>query len=117
MELAQGAALHLPLFELNESLHSRDVEQPDFLLEVVLDDELLTHLCQNPAEHESVSLNIPHYELIEQAESVGKLEHSAVLTISHGPLLGAVLECNDGRAFVSPQMDMMPTFDLGDESE
>ncbi|WP_462156749.1 hypothetical protein [Pseudoalteromonas sp. GB56] len=117
MELSQGAVLSLPLFVLDENLYTRDMSEPDLLLEVELDENLLAHLCQNPPEDQSVSLQLPAYQLCAQSVPVPEQAHHAMLTLTRGPLLAAVVECEDGQSFVSPQLEMMPTFDLGDEDE
>ncbi|WP_105253895.1 hypothetical protein [Pseudoalteromonas sp. T1lg75] len=117
MELSQGAVLSLPLFVLNDSLYARDMNEPDLLLEVTLDEELLAHLCQNPSAEQSVSLQLSTYELRPRAQPLLSCEHQAMLILSRGPLLAAVLECSDGQSYVSPQLEMMPTFDLGDDDE
>jgi len=117
MELEQDSNLTLPLFLFDETLSKRDLNTPDLLLTIVLDDELLTQLCQNPGADSSIGITINSYAL----EAVNKIytsiidsEHNAQLTLTHGPSLSALLNTSD-IAFVSPQMDMMPTFDLGDE--
>ena len=43
--------------------------------------------------------------------------HHAQITLNHGPVLSVVLNTENQDVFISPQMDMMPTFDLGDEGE
>ena len=48
MELEQDSNLTLPLFILDETLSTRDLAQPDLEISVILSDELLTQLCQNP---------------------------------------------------------------------
>ncbi|BDF96323.1 hypothetical protein RC083_14490 [Pseudoalteromonas haloplanktis] len=120
MELEQDSSLTLPLFLFDETLNERDLEAPDLLISVLLDDDLLTQLCQNPTPDSSVAITIADYlveahnpafsELVSQA-------HHAQLTLSHGPLLSAVLDTQSDHTFVSPQMDMMPTFDLGDDED
>ncbi|MFY8275274.1 hypothetical protein AAEU32_14195 [Pseudoalteromonas sp. SSDWG2] len=117
MELSQGAVLSLPLFLLNDDLYARDIDAPDLLLEVTLDEDLLANLCQNPSAEQSVSLQLNEYQLVAQSEPVPQQEHQGMLTLSLGPLLAAIVECDDGTSFVSPQLEMMPTFDLGDEDE
>lgn len=119
-ELAQNSNLTLPLFLFDETLNQRDLEQPDLLLTIVLDDELLTQLCQNPSVDSSIGITINEYQLDAQNEAFAALTkqaHQAQLTLTHGPLLSAMLDADNDMTFVSPQMDMMPTFDLGDEDE
>ena len=117
MELSQGAVLSLPLFQFNDELPNRDLDHPDLYLEVVLDEQLLAHLCQNPAQDQSVSLQLADYQLLAHTESVPSESHSAMLMLTHGPLLAATLERDNGVNYVSPQLEMMPTFDLGDDDE
>ncbi|WP_404342277.1 hypothetical protein [Pseudoalteromonas mariniglutinosa] len=118
MELAQDSHLTLPLFCFDDSLPQRDIDSPDLLLNVLLSDELLAQLCQNPAIDSSVAITLSDYQLTSVNERFTvNTEHSAQLTLAHGPLLSAVVSTSDDISFVSPQVDMMPTFDLGDEDE
>ncbi|MBQ4834210.1 hypothetical protein J8L70_13225 [Pseudoalteromonas sp. MMG010] len=120
MELAQDSHLALPLFIFDETLSERDVAQPDLEVSAVLNEELLSQLCQNPAPGSSIAITLTDYQLTlvnPQHNEVLNLQHSAQLTITHGPLLNAVLNTDQETMFVSPQVDMMPTFDLGDEDE
>ena len=120
MEFEQDSNLTLPLFLLNESLSERDVEQPDFEISVALDDELRAQICQNPSEDSSIAITITSYELLIAEPSYKYMleqSHHAQITLNHGPVLSVVLNTEDQDVFVSPQMDMMPTFDLGDEGE
>ncbi|ATC80888.1 hypothetical protein PAGA_a0304 [Pseudoalteromonas agarivorans DSM 14585] len=120
MEFEQDSKLTLPLFILNESLSERDLEKPDLDISFALDDELLTQICQNPAPDSSIAISLKEYELAPHSSEFNALlnqEHDAQITLTHGPLLSVVLNTHDNQTFVSPQMDMMPTFDLGDEDE
>lgn len=120
MELEQNSDLTLPLFYFDEHLNSRDIESPDLLLHVTLDENLLTQLCQNPAVDSSVAIALTDYRLealAEQYQSLIKGEHHAQLTLVRGPLLSAMLSAEGDSSFVSPQVDMMPTFDLCDDLE
>ena len=120
MEFEQDSNLTLPLFLLNESLSERDVEQPDFEISVALDDELLAQICQNPSEDSSIAITITSYELLIADPSYKYMleqSHHAQITLNHGSLLSVVLNTENQDVFISPQMDMMPTFDLGDEGE
>ena len=120
MELEQDSNLTLPLFILDETLSTRDLAQPDVEISVILSDELLTQLCQNPSADSSIGISITDYELNvinSSFSSVVQSEHDAQLTLTQGPLLSAVVTTADELTFVSPQVDMMPTFDLGDEAE
>lgn len=120
MELEQDSNLTLPLFILDETLSTRDLAQPDVEISVILSDELLTQLCQNPGADSSIGISITDYELNvinSSFSSVVQSEHDAQLTLTQGPLLSAVVTTVDELTFVSPQVDMMPTFDLGDEAE
>ena len=120
MELEQDSNLTLPLFILDETLSTRDLAQPDVEISVILSDELLTQLCQNPSADSSIGISITGYELNvinSSFSSVVQSEHDAQLTLTQGPLLSAVVTTVDELTFVSPQVDMMPTFDLGDEAE
>ncbi len=120
MELEQDSNLTLPLFILDETLSTRDLAQPDVEISVILSDELLTQLCQNPSADSSIGISITDYELNvinSSFSSVVQSEHNAQLTLTQGPLLSAVVTTVDELTFVSPQVDMMPTFDLGDEAE
>ncbi|MDX1727321.1 hypothetical protein LOC50_00545 [Pseudoalteromonas sp. SCSIO 43095] len=120
MELEQDSNLTLPLFILDETLSTRDLAQPDLEISVILSDELLTQLCQNPSADSSIGISIADYELNiinSSFATVAHSEHDAQLTITQGPLLSAVVTTVENLTFVSPQIDMMPTFDLGDETE
>lgn len=120
MELEQDSNLTLPLFILDETLSTRDLAQPDLEISVILSDELLTQLCQNPSADSSIGISIAGYELHifnSSFASIAQSEHHAQLTLTHGPLLSAIMTFEDNLTFVSPQVDMMPTFDLGDEDE
>lgn len=120
MELEQDSNLTLPLFILDETLSTRDLALPDVEISVILSDELLTQLCQNPSADSSIGISITDYELNvinSSFSSVVQSEHDAQLTLTQGPLLSAVVTTVDELTFVSPQVDMMPTFDLGDEAE
>ncbi|CAM4196493.1 hypothetical protein [Pseudoalteromonas ostreae] len=120
MELEQDSSLTLPLFLFDETLNERDLSTPDLSLSVLLDDDLLIQLCQNPAPDSSIAITISDY-MVEAHNpafaDVTREAHHAQLTLTHGPLLSAVLDAKSEQTFVSPQMDMMPTFDLGDEDE
>ncbi|MEJ2911289.1 hypothetical protein [Pseudoalteromonas sp. C12FD-1] len=120
MEFEQDSKLTLPLFILNESLSERDVEKPDLDISFALTDDLLTQICQNPAPDSSIAISLKEYVLelySSEFNDVLNHEHDAQITLTHGPLLSVVLNMHDSQTFVSPQMDMMPTFDLGDEDE
>ena len=120
MELEQNSDLTLPLFYFDENLHCRDIESPDLLLHVTLSEELLTQLCQNPAQDSSVAITLTDYRvdvLSVDYQSLIDTEHDAQLTLVRGPLLSAMLSTEGEHSFVSPQVDMMPTFDLGDDIE
>jgi hypothetical protein len=120
MELEQDSHLTLPLFLYDHTLNERDIESPDFELTVLLNEELLTQLCQNPSQDSSIAISISGYVLKSINPTLSDVlsqTHSAQLTLNHGPLLSAVLNTDNDSVFVSPQMDMMPTFDLGDEDE
>ncbi|KID55390.1 hypothetical protein JF50_21310 [Pseudoalteromonas luteoviolacea] len=124
MELQENTPLTLPLFQLNEQLESRDIDSPDMQLSVNLTADLLANLCQNPAPEQNMSIPIEHYELtdIESSYTAVLSEgHQVQLILNHGPVLSAVLSpVSEDMLFVSPPVDMMPTFDLGlddDEDE
>jgi hypothetical protein len=120
MEFEQNSNLTLPLFLLNESLSDRDLEQPDFEILIPLDDDLLAQICQNPSEDSSIAITVTDYELLITDPAytpVLEQPHSAQITLIHGPVLSVVLNTENQNVFISPQMDMMPTFDLGDEDE
>jgi hypothetical protein len=120
MEFEQDSNLTLPLFLLDETLSERDLEQPDFEISISLNDELLAQICQNPSEDSSIAITVSGYELLISSSSylnILEQEHDAQITLTHGPLLSIVLNTEAQKTFVSPQMDMMPTFDLGDEDE
>lgn len=120
MELDQDSSLTLALFLFDETLNERDIASPDLSLSVLLDDDLLTQLCQNPAADSSIAITISDYIIEAHNPVFADLvsdAHQAQLTLTHGPLLSAVLNTLSEQTFVSPQMDMMPTFDLGDEDE
>lgn len=118
MELSQNTRLSLPLFLLNEEIENRDIESPDLLLSVVLDETLLANLCQNPSVDERVSINLDEYTLDVKNDDFSQIlsqHHQAQLLLNHGPILSAVLSNEAEHVFISPPMEMMPTFDLGDE--
>ncbi|RJE76115.1 hypothetical protein BGP78_13965 [Pseudoalteromonas sp. MSK9-3] len=120
MELSQDTPLSLPLFLLNDEIESRDIEAPDVVLNVVLDEALLANLCQNPNTEQSVSITLEQYQLeVLTPAFSGLLEssHQAQLLLNHGPVLSAVLSNDAEQMFISPPMEMMPTFDLGEEVE
>ncbi|WP_440054763.1 hypothetical protein ACSLBF_00900 [Pseudoalteromonas sp. T1lg65] len=120
MELQQDTPLELPLFLLNDNIENRDLEQPDLRLSVMLTDNLLANLCQNPTPEESISIPVVDYELNDFSADVVELfngEHQLQLLLNNGPVLSAILNVQD-QLFVSPPVEMMPTFDLGlDEDE
>ncbi|MDP4982716.1 hypothetical protein [Pseudoalteromonas tunicata] len=116
MELVAGNLLSLPLFFLNEQLAQRDLEQPDLVIDITLDDALLAELCINPAPEESACLYIENYALSaisEQFKVTLDNGHHAELQINHGPMIAVLLNTEDEQVFVSPHIDCMPTFDLG----
>ncbi|KAF7772424.1 hypothetical protein PCIT_a2489 [Pseudoalteromonas citrea] len=120
MELSQNTPLSLPLFLLNDEIESRDIEAPDLVLNVVLDETLLANLCQNPSAEESVSITLDNYQLEVVDSTFSKLleqSHQAQLLLNHGPVLSAVLSDETEQVFISPPIEMMPTFDLGEEVE
>ncbi|MBH0028329.1 MULTISPECIES: hypothetical protein [unclassified Pseudoalteromonas] len=120
MEIEQDSNLTLPLFLLDETLNERDLEQPDFEISISLNDELLAQICQNPSEDSSIAITLSNYQLLISDSifsNVLEQEHDAQITLTHGPLLSVVLNTSELQTFVSPQMDMMPTFDLGDEDD
>ncbi|MCF6437661.1 hypothetical protein [Pseudoalteromonas sp. MMG022] len=120
MELSENTPLSLPLFLLNDQLEQRDMASPDLIMEVVLDETLLANLCQNPKAEENMSINLEDYQLhAQQAEFEALLnaQHQAQLLLNHGPVLSAVLSLDNDQVFISPPMEMMPTFDLGEEED
>ncbi|KZN58521.1 hypothetical protein N482_22180 [Pseudoalteromonas luteoviolacea NCIMB 1942] len=121
MELQENTPLTLPLFLLDDELESRDIDSPDMQISVNLTADLLANLCQNPAPEQSISIPLESYELqdIEASYTVLMASgHQAQLLLNHGPVLSAVLSPADADAlFVSPPIDMMPTFDLGLDDE
>ena len=120
MDLSENTPLVLPLFLLNDMIEQRDVECPDLTLQVQLDETLLAHLCQNPNAQESISINLEQYtlnaEMADFSEAVERA-HQAQLILNHGPVLSAVISLENDLVFISPPMEMMPTFDLGDEED
>jgi hypothetical protein len=120
MEIEQDSNLTLPLFLLDEALSNRSLEEPDFEISLTLNDNLLTQICQNPAKNSSIAITVSGYELLIANPLFLNLldqEHDVQITLTHGPQLSVVLNTDNQQTFVSPQMDMMPTFDLGDEDE
>ncbi|ASD65743.1 MULTISPECIES: hypothetical protein [Pseudoalteromonas] len=123
MELQQDTPLSLPLFLLDDNIENRDIDSPDAEVSVMLSENLLAHLCQNPKEDENISLHIDDYALNNISTTVTELigaEHQLQLLINRGPILSAVLSTSSDALFVSPPVEMMPTFDLGlddDEDE
>ncbi|TMP77453.1 hypothetical protein CWB73_19910 [Pseudoalteromonas phenolica] len=119
MELEQNTPLTLPLFLLDEHIEQRDLETSDLTLSVILDETLLANLCQNPAEDQSISINLETYQLFadnSQFKPVISEAHQAQLLLNRGPVLSAVVSSGE-QVFISPPVEMMPTFDLGDEEE
>ncbi|MFC3033499.1 hypothetical protein ACFOEE_13305 [Pseudoalteromonas fenneropenaei] len=115
MELAENSHLQLPLFKLDGNLASRPPEQPDLELSTPLDANLLALLCQNPSSEESVSIPLERFSLQALGEDYKSLDVSlavAELVLNHGPVLNAVVSFDDELLFVSPPLEMMPTFDL-----
>ncbi|KZN50431.1 hypothetical protein [Pseudoalteromonas luteoviolacea] len=121
MELQENTPLTLPLFQLNEQLENRDIESPDMQLSVNLTSDLLANLCQNPAPEQSMSIPLEDYAVTDiEASFTAALNdgHQAQLILNHGPVLSAVLSpVGEEMLFVSPPVDMMPTFDLGLDDE
>ena len=109
---SESSSLSLPLFLLDDNIEQRDIDSPDFTIEIILDKTLLANLCQNPSVDENISINLEQYSLIEESDT----EHQAQLILNHGPVLSAVVTIGE-QLFISPPMDMMPTFNLGDEEE
>ncbi|CAH9065538.1 hypothetical protein PSECIP111951_03385 [Pseudoalteromonas holothuriae] len=120
MELSENTPLNLPLFLLNDQIEQRDIKSPDLTLEVILDETLLAHLCQNPSADENISINLQSYQLkAEQVvyDNIPGGENQAQLLLNHGPILSAVVSVDDEHVFISPPIEMMPTFDLGEEED
>ncbi|WP_063381753.1 hypothetical protein [Pseudoalteromonas luteoviolacea] len=121
MELQENTPLTLPLFLLDDELECRDIDSPDMQISVNLTADLLANLCQNPVPEQSISIPLESYELqdIEASYTVLMANgHHAQLLLNHGPVLSAVLSPADAEVlFVSPPVDMMPTFDLGLDDE
>ncbi|WP_419149587.1 hypothetical protein [Pseudoalteromonas 'SMAR'] len=120
MELQQDTPLSLPLFQLDDNIESRDMDAPDAEVAVLLSENLLANLCQNPEQEQSISFPIDDYELSNIANEVSELlchGHQLQLILNRGPVLSAVLNTDNGALFVSPPMEMMPTFDLGLDDE
>ncbi|GEK09747.1 hypothetical protein HUZ36_11440 [Pseudoalteromonas sp. McH1-7] len=120
MELQQDTPLSLPLFLLDDNIENRDVNVPDAEVSVILSENLLAHLCQNPKEDENISLHIDDYELLNISANVTALleaGHQLQLLLNRGPVLSAVLSTEGEALFVSPPMEMLPTFDLGLDDE
>jgi len=119
MELEQNTPLTLPLFLLDEHIEQRDLESADLTLSVILDETLLANLCQNPDETQSISINLETYQLFadnSDFKHVLNETHQAQLLLNRGPVLSAVVSIGE-QVFISPPVEMMPTFDLGDESD
>lgn len=112
MELNQADALTLPLFKLDDIQTFTPQSLPYGELSVILDEDILAHLCQNPDSQSSVSVEIPNYQITFTDSSQQSDDHQAYFVIHHGPLLTAELHLSDGQLLISPQVDMMPTFDL-----
>ncbi|MBQ4851660.1 hypothetical protein [Pseudoalteromonas sp. MMG012] len=120
MELSQNTPLTLPLFLLNDEIETRNIDMPDLVLNVTLDETLLANLCQNPRADESVSITLDTYDLEVRDVTFSALatgSHQAQLLLNHGPVLSAVLSDESEQVFISPPVEMMPTFDLGEEVE
>jgi len=114
MDLALGTNLTLPLFLLDETLQNRDPEQPDFSIDIVLDEDLVAHMCQNPDADSSISIYINQYKLIDMPAEFKLLgnEHVSQMQVTPGPTIAAIVIFPCGKTFVSPQMDFLPTFDM-----
>ncbi|BBN80133.1 hypothetical protein PA25_01180 [Pseudoalteromonas sp. A25] len=120
MDLSENTPLVLPLFLLNDTIEQRDIEHPDLTLEVTLDETLLANLCQNPSIEENISINLAQYSLSAhetEYETAISSAHQAQLILNHGPVLSAVVSLESELVFISPPMEMMPTFDLGEEED
>lgn len=105
---------------LDDNIENRDVNAPDAEVSVILSENLLAHLCQNPKEDENISLHIDDYELLNISANVTALleaGHQLQLLLNRGPVLSAVLSTEGEALFVSPPMEMLPTFDLGLDDE
>ena len=116
MELEQNTPLTLPLFLLDEHIEQRDLEASDLTLSVILDETLLANLCQNPAEDQSISINLETYQLFADNSQFKPVISEVQLLLNRGPVLSAVVS-GGKQVFISPPVEMMPTFDLGDEEE
>ncbi|SFC81431.1 hypothetical protein [Pseudoalteromonas denitrificans] len=119
MDLAVGTSLTLPLFFLDETLQNRDLEKPDLSIEITLDEDLVAHACENPEADSSICVYITQYQLSDinnDFKFIGS-EHVAQLQITPGPCIAVLLSLPDGKTFVSPQMDFLPTFDFEIESD
>ncbi|MBU2971198.1 hypothetical protein KO527_17785 [Pseudoalteromonas sp. C2R02] len=119
MDLALGTNLTLPLFLLDETLQNRDPEQPDFSIDIILDEDLVSHMCQAPEADSSIAIYINQYQLIDMSAEFKLLgdDHVAQMQVTQGPSIAAIVIFPDGKTFVSPQMDFLPTFDMDVEGE
>ncbi|PAJ73776.1 hypothetical protein CJF42_14110 [Pseudoalteromonas sp. NBT06-2] len=114
MDLALGTNLTLPLFLLDETLQNRDPEKPDFSIDIILDEDLVAHMCQAPEADSSIAIYINQYELINMPDEFKLFgdEHVSQIQVTQGPSIAALVQFPDGTTFVSPQMDFLPTFDM-----
>ena len=99
MELQQDTPLSLPLFQLDDNIESRDMDAPDAEVAVLLSENLLANLCQNPEQEQSISFPIDDYELSNIANEVSELlchGHQLQLILNRGPVLSAVLNTDNG---------------------
>ncbi|WP_462164702.1 hypothetical protein [Pseudoalteromonas xiamenensis] len=102
--------LNFGLFELNDTLATRDMNAADLELTVVLADDAIEALSQEPTEEESVSIHVEQFN-VEAVNSAfaqtieGDLD--VQLLLNHGPVLSAVVEVPTGKLFVSPPMELL----------
>lgn len=118
-QLAQQA-LSLNLYLLTPELSEIESPTADATIDIVLSEDVMAELCQNPSIEQTNCLYIQEYQIDcntpEYAELLASPE-SVQLHISNGPSLGVLVECGE-QIFVSEQISYMPEFDLGlDEDE
>lgn len=112
--------LSVPLFILDDTLEQRDIEQPDAIINIQLNEHLMAELCQNPSADQRICLYISDYELevIRSHLFAGERPDVVELHLSQGPSLSVLYtSTEDSIQFVSPELEFMPEFDLGISDE
>lgn len=107
--------LSLELYLLTPALTEEQAVTSDATIDIILSENLMAELCQNPADEQTNCLYIQDYKIQpnnQQHAEILTAVDSVQLHINHGPSLGVLVECGE-QLFVSEQISYMPEFDLG----